>query len=306
MATIEQHEVSRFFEPQKLAGLERMRFTTKRRVEGNYSGRHIARRMGGAGEFVDYREYTPGDDLRRLDWRVMGRTGRAYLKLFQDETNLNCTIVLDVSGSMEQGAKRHSNLSGSKLEWAQYFATALSHLIVLGRDAVGMALVGEQLLDYWPPSSAYLHRMLLHEQIERLRPAGRSELAGSLDELILRVRQRGVLLLISDFLVDSLEPLVSSLRKFRSRGWEVIALHLVHPDEERLPEGMAFRFTGFEFDGTVDCQLSEVRREYLKRFNLHMAATRAALLGVGCEYHRASTATSYLEVLRSFLVLRSA
>lgn len=306
MTTIEKHEVSRFFEPQKLTGLERMRFTTKRRVEGNYSGRHIARRMGGAGEFVDYREYTPGDDLRRLDWRVMGRTGRGYLKLFQDETNLNCTIVLDVSGSMEQGAKRHSNLSGSKLEWGQYFATALSHLIVLGRDAVGMGLVGEQLVDYWPPSSAYQHRMLLHEQIERLRPAGRSELAGSLDELILRVSQRGVLLLISDFLVDSLEPLISSLRKYRSRGWEVIALHLVHPDEERLPEGMAFRFTGFEADGTVDCQLSEVRREYEKRFNLHLAATRAALLGVGCEYHRASTKTSYLEVLRSFLVLRSA
>lgn len=306
MATVERHTASRFFEPQKLSGLERMRFTTPRRVEGNYSGRHVARRMGGAGEFVDYREYTPGDDLRRLDWRVMGRTGRTYLKLYQDETNLNCTIVLDVSGSMEQGAKWSSNLAGSKLEWVQYFATALSHLIVLGRDAVGMALVGEQLIDYWPPSSAYEHRLLLHRQLERLHPAGRSELARGLDELILRSKQRGVILLVSDFLVEALDPLLASVRKFRSRGWEVIALHLLHPDEERLPDGMSFRFTGFEADGSVDCQLSEIRREYQIRFARHMAATRAALLGVGCDYFRASTATSYLEVLRSFLVLRSA
>ncbi len=306
MATAERIKVSRFFEPQTLSGLERMRFTTPRRVEGSYSGRHIAKRMGGAGEFVDYREYTPGDDLRRVDWRVMGRMGRAYLKLFQDETDLSCTMVLDTSGSMLQGAKSRVDPHGSKLEWVQYFATALSHLIVLGRDAVGLALVNESLNNYLQPSSAYQHRLLLHDQIEALRAAGKSRLALGLDELILRVRRRGVLLLISDFLIDSLDPLVSSLRKFRSRGWEVIALHIVHPDEERLPDGMAFQFEGLEADGFVDCQLSEVRRAYQDRFAAHLAAIRGALLGAGCDYNRVSTATSYLEVLRTFLVLRSA
>ncbi len=306
MAMIERTTVSRFFEPQKLSGLERMRFTTPRRVEGSYSGRHIAKRMGGAGEFVDYREYTPGDDLRRVDWRVMGRMGRAYLKLFQDETDLSCTMVLDISGSMMQGVRQRSLSEVSKLEWVQYFTTALSHLIVLSRDAVALALINDVLLNYVPPSSSYQHRLLLHEQIENLRALGKSDLSRGLDELILRVRRRGVLLLVSDFLVDSLDSLVASVRKFRSRGWEVIALHIVHPDEERLPDGMAFRFHGLESDGVVDCQLSEVRRAYQDRFALHLAATRAALLGVGCDYHRASTATSYLEVLRSFLVLRSA
>jgi uncharacterized protein (DUF58 family) len=310
VVTAERIRSSRFFEPQKLSGLEKMRFTTPRRVEGAYSGRHIAKRQGGAGEFVDYREYTPGDDLRRVDWRVMGRMGRAYLKLYQDETDLSCTLVLDVSGSMLQGhldgTRSHANSPASKLEWMQYFATALSHLIVLARDSVGLALVNDGLVKYVPPSSTYEHRLLLHEQIERLQPTGASQLARGLDELLVRVRRRGVLLVISDFLVDSADTLMGSLRKFRSRGWEVIALHLVHPDEERLPEGMAFRFIGLEGEGLVNCTLAEVRRAYQDRFAAHLAATRAALIGTGCDYHRASTASSYLDVLRAFLVLRSA
>src|SRR5436190_16077303 len=125
MAITARIKPSRFFEPQKLSGLERMRFTTPRRVEGSYSGRHIAKRLGGAGEFVDYREYSPGDDLRHVDWRVMGRMGRAYLKLFQDETDLSCTLVLDCSGSMLQGDQPKSARGQSKLAWMQYFSTAL-------------------------------------------------------------------------------------------------------------------------------------------------------------------------------------
>jgi uncharacterized protein (DUF58 family) len=305
MAIAERPKTSPFFEPRKLAGLERMRFTTPRRVEGSYSGQHIAKRLGGAGEFVDYREYTPGDDLRHVDWRVMGRMGRAYLKLFQDETDLSCTLVLDASGSMLQGSLPAGGRNPSKLAWMQYFATALSHLIILNRDAVGLAVVNDSLLQFTPPSSTYQHRMLLHEQIERLRPVGGSKLAIGLDQLLLRVRRRGVLLVVSDFLVESLEPLIGSLRKFRARGWEVIALHVVHPDEQRLPEGTAFRFYGLEGDGLIDCQSSEIRREYQARFDKHLTTTRAALLAASCDYYFASTATSYLDLLRTFLVLRS-
>jgi uncharacterized protein (DUF58 family) len=305
VATVERHQASPFFEPSKLAGLEKMRFTTPRRVEGAYSGQHVAKRMGGAGEFVDYREYAPGDDLRHVDWRVMGRMGRAYLKLFQDETDLSCTMVLDASGSMLQGHLPKNGRQPSKFAWMQYFATALSHLITLNRDSVGLATVNDSLLQYVPPSSTYQHRMLLHEQIERLRPVGGSKLATGLDQLLLRVRRRGVLLVVSDFLMETLEPLIGRLRKFRARGWEVITLHLVHPDEQRLPEGTAFRFYGLESDGLVDCQSAEIRREYQDRFARHLASTRAALLAAGCDYYFASTATSYLDVLRTFLVLRS-
>jgi uncharacterized protein (DUF58 family) len=297
---------SRYFEPGKLAGLEKLRFSPTRRVEGAYSGRHAARRLGGAGEFVDYREYAPGDDLRRVDWKALGRMGRTVLKLYQDETDLSCTLVLDCSGSMLQGARSKRDHRGSKLEWMQYFATALSHLILLRRDAVGLAVARERLSDFAPPQGSLQQRDLLHRTIEELIPYGKTSLAASLDDLMLRVRRRGVLLIMSDFLEDDLDRLAASVRKFRARGWEILALHLIHPDEERLPDGNSFRFQGLEFDGEVSCQVAEVRREYERRFQTHLAATRRALLSVGCDHQQVLTTTAYLEVLRSFLAGRGA
>jgi len=305
-ASERQGSRSRFFDPAALAGLERMRFTTRRHVEGHYTGRHAARRRGGAGEFVDHREYAPGDDLRHVDWKATGRTGRAFLKRFQDETDLNCTMLIDCSGSMTHGARSPSDGSGSKLEWCQYFTTSLAHLLVLGRDAVGVGIVGDGLTDYVPPAGSTEHRSLVHQTIEQLAPGGTTNLAQGMDDLLIRARRRGVLMIFSDFLVDSLDPVVASLRNFRARGWEIIAMHLIHPEERDLPEGNAFRFLDWEGDGVVHCQLTEVRQEYQRRFEAMMTSIRGALVSVGCDYQRVMTSQKELDVLRSFLVRRSA
>src|SRR5688572_32597716 len=107
---------SRFLNLRALSALEHMRFVTRHQIEGAYSGRHRSKQQGGAAEFVDYREYAPGEDLRRLDWKVLARTDRPYVRLYQDETNLICTIVLDASGSMQFGGNRRAAAtSGSKL-----------------------------------------------------------------------------------------------------------------------------------------------------------------------------------------------
>ena len=226
---------SRFLELSTLASLQHKRFTTRRRVEGAYTGRHISRTQGGSGEFADYREYTAGDDLRRLDWRVLARTGRAYLKVFQDETNLVCTMMLDASGSMRFGAENENNLDGSKLEYAQYLTTALSHVIASQRDQVGLAIASDGLQEYIPPASTDREITRIQETLERLDTQPVTDLATALQQLFTRVRQRGVLILASDFLVDEIEPVFAALRLFRHRRWEVVILHLVHPEEERLP-----------------------------------------------------------------------
>ncbi|PAY16764.1 hypothetical protein CKO51_24805 [Rhodopirellula sp. SM50] len=304
-----QPYVSRFFDASALAGFEQMRFSPRRAVDGSFSGRHISRRRGGSGEFVDYREYSPGDDVRRIDWKAMGRMGRAYLKIFQDDTDLNCTLVLDGSGSMAQGGVTRGSrqdLRGSKFDWMQHFATALSHLIVFGRDAAGLAVIGQGLDDYLAPSSSLQSRQLMHHTIEQLTPTGATGLGQGLEELLNRATRRGVLVVLSDFLVDSMDEVVARLRNFRARGWEVITLHLIHPDEQNLPDGNAFRFAGLEGDGVVNCQLSEVRRAYQQRFEALTTSTRKVLSGIGCDYYRVSTSESYLEVLRSFLVVRGA
>jgi len=294
---------SRFLDLRALAALAHMRFTTRHRIEGSYSGRHQSRQMGGAGEFVDFREYSGSEDLRRLDWKVLARTGKAFIRLHQDETNLLCTVAIDASGSMQFSGDRGGR--GSKLEYVQHLATALSHVISHGQDQVGLALLDDGLRESIPPGATPSHVQGIQQRIEDLQPRPATHMAPALRDLFERSRRRGVLLLMSDFLVDDLQGVFGAVRLFRHRNWEVVVLHFVHPDEEALPEGTAYRFEGMENDGRLDCSPAEIREIYRERFEAHLAMVRQSAMAGGCDYRRVSTAVPYLETLGGFLVERA-
>jgi uncharacterized protein (DUF58 family) len=297
---------SRFLDLPALSALAHMRFVTRQQIEGNYTGRHRSRQQGGAGEFVDFREYTPGEDLRRLDWKVLARTGRGYVRLFQDETNLLCTLVIDASGSMSfNGQAKAAAGEGSKLQYVQYLATALTHVISRQQDQVGLAVVADGVQEVHPPGSTGSHVAELQKVIETLQTRPTTRLAEALRDLFQRLHRRGVLVLASDFLVDDLEAVFASVRLFRHRRWEVVILHVIHPQEERLPEGIAYRFEGLENDGQIDCSPAEVRALYEKRFAEHVSVVRGMALAAGCDYRRVSTGVPYLQTLGGFLVERS-
>jgi uncharacterized protein (DUF58 family) len=305
--TMNAQEQSRFLDLRALAALERLRFTTRHRIEGSYTGSHTSRQQGGAGEFVDYREYSGSEDLRRLDWKVLARTGKTFVRIHEEETNLLCTLVIDTSGSMAfpDSEQRGGQRRGSKLEYAQYLATALTHVITSGQDQVGLALLGERLSEMLPPGARRTHVNQVYELIEQIKLRPTRAMAAGLREMFERCRRRGVMLLMSDFLMDDLEDVFAGLRLFRHRGWEVIILHLVHPEEERLPEATAYRFEGMEGDGWVDCSPAEVRATYRERFGAHLAMVRQLALAGGCHYRRVSTAIPYLQTLGGFLVERA-
>jgi uncharacterized protein (DUF58 family) len=286
----------RFLDLRALAALQHLRFCPRQRIEGTFSGRHSSRRQGGSGEFADFREYTDGEDLRRLDWKVLARTGRAYTRLYQDETNLICTLAVDASTSMRFGTGM------SKLEYVQFLATALSEIIRCQQDQVGLAVLAAGLADFVPPGSVRSHIEHLQGIIEVLQTQPVTNLAGGLRTLFQRLTRRGVLLLMSDFLVDDLDAVFAAVRLFRHRRWEVIVLHIVHPDEERLPEGGAYRFEGLENDGRIDCTPAEIRTLYEQRFEAHAGMVRTLALAAGCDYRRVSTAIPYLQTLGGFLV----
>jgi uncharacterized protein (DUF58 family) len=296
---------SRFLDLRALAALEHMRFSTRHRVEGTFMGHHQSRQLGGAGEFVDFREYTGGEDLRRLDWKVYARTGKAFVRLHEDETNLACTLVIDASGSMRFGAAGRRDASGSKLEYVQYLATALSQVITRSQDHVGLAVLDGVLSEWLAPGMIASHVEHLQQIIETLGTHASLTMAAGLRELFERSRRRGVLLVMSDFLMDDVEEVFAALRLFRHRGWDIVVLHFVHPDEERLPDGVAFRFEGMEGDGRVNCSPSEIRAAYHERFAAHLAMVRQLSLAGGCDYRRVSTAIPYLQTLRGFLVERA-
>lgn len=293
-----------------MAALEHMRFVTRHRIEGAYSGRHRSRQQGGAGEFVDFREYVEGEDLRRLDWKVLARTGRAYVRLYQDETNLMSMLCIDASGSMNFGGNGSSRGKGvqpvgSKLEYAQFLSTALSHIITRQQDQVGLGLVADGLQAYVEPGATASHAARVQARIEDIKTHPRTALGDGLRDLFGRVSRRGVLMLLSDFLIDDLEDAWRAIRLFRHRHWEVVVLHLVHPDEERLPTGLAYRFVGLEGEGHIDCSPGDIARQYEERFEAHAAMVRSLSLATGCDYRRVSTAVPYLQTLSGFLVERS-
>lgn len=296
---------SRFLEIQKLTALEHMRFSTRQRIEGVYSGRHQSRQRGGAGEFADYREYSAGEDLRKLDWKVLGRTGKAYIRLFQDEKNLLCTLAVDTSASMSFGGRSAADLTGSKLEYGQYLMTALAHMIGRGQDQVGLALLNDGLQEFFPPGGTQSHIKMLQEAIEKIETSSSTKMNEGLVRLFEQTRARSVLMFFSDFLFDDLEETFATLRLFRHRQSEVVILHVIHPGEERLPEGSAFRFEGLENEGTVECSPAEIQREYQRRFHAHIDAVRTLSLSNGCDYLRVSTAVPYLQTLQEFLVDRA-
>ena len=303
----EARPAGRFLDLRALSALAHLRFATRHRIEGAYSGRHRSRQRGGSAEFVDYREYSAGEDLRRIDWKVLGRTGRPYVRLYQDETNLLCTMLVDASRSM-RFAGADGTADRSKLAYVQRLATAMSQVIGGQRDQVGLAVAANGLAEVIPPAGTPGHVWRVQQAIERLgdgrRPAG-TDLAGALRALSDRSGRRGVLVVMSDFLVDDLEPVFANVRLFRHRRWDVVVLHVVHPEEERLPAGTAWRFDGMEDDGSADCSPADVGRAYEAAFEAHAAAVRALTLAAGCDYRRVSTAVPYLQTLGTFLVERS-
>jgi uncharacterized protein (DUF58 family) len=298
-------KTSRFLDLRALMALEHMRFSTRRRVEGAFMGYHQSRQLGGAGEFADFREYTGGEDLRRLDWKVLARTGKAFVRLHEEETNLNCTLAIDVSGSMRFGAASGKNFAGSKLEYVQYLATAFSYVISRGQDQVGLAVLDGGLREKIAQGATVSHIGRIQEVIENLSASPCIHMAGGLRDLFEQSTRRGVLMLMSDFLMEDLEDVFAAIRLFRHRGWDIVVLHIVHPLEEQLPDGMAYRFEGMENEGRINCSPSEIRIAYKERFGAHLAMVRQLALAGGCDYRRVSTAISYLQILGDFLVERA-
>jgi uncharacterized protein (DUF58 family) len=296
---------SRFLDLRALSALDHMRFTTRRRVEGTFMGCHSSRQLGGAGEFVDFREYTGTEDLRRLDWKVLARTGKAFVRIHEEETNLLCALVIDASGSMRFGAADRRNAAGSKIEYVQHLATALSHVISRTQDQVGLAVLNGSLREWLAPGATASHVEHLQQVIEGLETQPSLHMADGLRELFERCRRRGVLLVASDFLMEDLEDVFAGLRLFRHRGWDIVVLHVVHPDEERLPQGVAYRFEGMENEGRVNCSPAEISAAYRERFAAHLAMVRQLALAGGCDYRRVSTAIPYLQTLGGFLVERA-
>jgi uncharacterized protein (DUF58 family) len=268
-------------------------------VEGFLRGLHRSPTHGFSVEFSEYRQYTPGDDPRHLDWRVYARTDRHYVKRFEDETNLRCYLLLDLSRSMSYGS-----LGYSKGEYAKTASATLAHFLGSQRDAVGLMTFDEGIVEYVPARHrpGHLHRLIIC--LERLYSGSSTDLGAPIERIARIVTKRSLIVLVSDLLAP-LGSLAVQLGALRSRGHEVVVLRVLDPMEESFEFTTPSIFEDVESGRDLYVDPESVRRGYLSRFADHASALRGICGDLGIDLYHFTTDRPLELALLDFVSSRS-
>lgn len=288
-----------FLDSAVLARLGTLPLMSRRPMLGQVSGRHASPHRGASVEFAEYRKYVPGDDLRRLDWRAYGRSDRFYIKEFEADTNLRCCVILDTSGSMEFGS-----VGVSKLEYARRIAATLGYLAVQQGDAIGLTCVADGIVTSVPPRRNPAHLTHIFDVLEQCKPAGPTQLDTILHELAETIRQRALIVILSDFFVEP-ATLRSCFEHLRYRKHDVAAFHLLDPEEIGFTFQRPTRFLDLEGGPAIFVEPSEIAERYHTALKKYLDELKQVVLETGVDYRRVSLDTSFEKVLTQFLVDRA-
>jgi uncharacterized protein (DUF58 family) len=289
---------TRYLDPRVIARLGTLDLKARAIVEGFLSGLHRSPFKGFSVEFAEYRQYFPGDDLSTLDWKVYAKTDRHFVKKFEEETNLDCHILLDVSGSM---GYRSGELT--KLQYGSYLAAALSYLMNRQRDAVGLIAFDDRIREMLPARARPGHLTSILVTLERLQLGTQTDVAKPLRDLAEAIHKRGLVILISD-LLDDIDRVIDGLKQFRYRGTEVIVFHLLDPAELRFPFEQAARFRDMETQVEVLAVPNDVRKQYLEAITELIERYKRELRSAGIDYTLLETSTPLEHGLMSYLFTR--
>jgi len=253
-------KLSQILQGDELARIKSLHLYAKQVVEGYCTGLHRSPHKGYSVEFKQHRPYVPGDEIKNVDWKVFGRSDRYYIREFEEETNLQCSILFDVSGSMQY---KGDDAKFSKHEYAKRVAAALSWLMMAQTDAVGMITFDDAVRSFVPCRSITRHMKVLMETLERSRTGGETEIGNVFRTLVPRLGRRGLVVVISD-LFGEVQPLMKAMAHLRHRGHEVLVLQIWDRDELEFPFRSWTRFINLEDES--DLQLLDpavLRRTYL-------------------------------------------
>jgi uncharacterized protein (DUF58 family) len=288
-----------YLRPEVLSGIARLDLKARLIVEGFISGLHKSPYHGISVEFAEHREYSPGDDLKHLDWRVFARSDRYYIKQYEEETNLVSHILLDASESMRYGSQ-----SMSKYDYGCCVAAALAFLLLRQQDSVGLVLFDEDVRVRIPPSAKAPMLMNMAREMAEIRPRKKTTLGNTLHRLAEEVKRRGMIVLISDLFVD-LDDLKRGLKHFRYAGHEVLVVHVLDEFELTFPFDGNVRFKGLEEMPTLLVEPRPLRRAYLDAVGKFTSEVGAWCKDNRIDYTLLSTADRLDASLSQFLASRS-
>ena len=290
--------------PQALARLASMELRARAIVEGHFSGQHRSHYKGASVEFADHRNYSPGDELRHLDWKLYGRTDRFFVKQYDAETNMNVMLVLDVSGSMGYGSGEIT-----KLQYGSYLAAGLAYLTSRQGDAPGLALIADGVVERLMPRTRPAHLRRLWDTLDVARvgapgPGAHEHddfaIADGLADVAPLLSRRGIIVLISD-LLEPPDRLLRGLRYFRHRGHDVIVLQVLDEAEVNFPFRGAVEFQDLESGRRLRTETGDVRASYLREFARHQEALRDGCRSAGMDYQLMRTDEPFSRALTAYL-----
>lgn len=291
-------QAASFIDPHALMRIKSLQLRAKVVVEGFYSGLHRSPYHGFSVEFSEYRQYSPGDDPRYLDWRLYARSDRYFIKRFEDETNLRCYLLVDLSRSMGYGS-----LEYTKVDYARTAAATLAYFLSKQRDAVGLVTFEERIAEYVPARyrPGHLHRLMLC--LERSVAGNSTDLTAPLEQVAATVRKRGLIVLISDLLAP-IERLQTNLGYLRSQGHEVVLLRVLDPAEIEFTFEKPALFVDLETGRDLYVDPAAAREQYLKNFRQHAEQVRQICRELGIDYYEAATTRPLELALFDFLRAR--
>ena len=294
--------ISEVLSSRDIAKFSNLQVLAKGVVEGFCSGLHRSPHKGFSVEFKEHRAYVRGDDIRTIDWKLFGKTDRLYIREYEEETNLRCTILLDSSGSMAYSGSRSNG--STKHDYAVRTAACLAYLMLQQQDSVGLVTFDKQVRRYIPPRARPKHLQAIINELKVQKPQFETELSDVFHEMVVKIHRRGLLIIISDLFGD-VDQLMKSLAHFRHANHEIIIFQIWDPDEMDFPFRQWTQFASLESASNrhlVDP--AQIRRAYLEKL-----AQFRDQLAQGCNRHRISlvpmtTDQPYADSLAAYLALR--
>jgi uncharacterized protein (DUF58 family) len=291
--------VQRFLDPSVLAGISGLDLVAKTVVDGFVAGLHRSPDFGFSQEFAEYRAYSPGDDLRHVDWNVFARTERAYLKRYRGETNSFLTVLLDASNSM-----KYASHQVSKMDYARFTAASLFYLAINSqRDAAGLIVFDDEVRHYVRPSTRQGQLFRLLGALEHAEPGARTDFAKPLLHFQNFLRRRGLVVIISDF-YEPPERIVGTVEPLRFHGNEVVLFHILDPKEIRPELGEPAVLVDMETQEHLEVTPEYARNEYCGKMDAHIESLRDRARASGMDYFLLVTDRPLDSALREYLTIR--
>ena len=295
----QDQRVRRLLEPEVVSKLRNMELRARLVVEGFIQGLHRSPYHGFSVEFAEYRQYMPGDSPRFVDWKVYAKTDRYYMKVFEEETNLKCVILLDKSASMGFAGK-----GITKLRWGSLLAAALGFLMLKQQDATGLVVFDDHIRDYVPARSVRAQLYEILGRLERVQPSERTNVSGALHTMAERLKRRGLVVLVSD-LLDDPDKILRGLQHFRHRQHEVLVFHVLDDLERTFDYSQEARFVDLETQREIRTQPWFIKEEYRRQVDAWMQHLARECRQHLIDYVPMTTSTPFDLALLAFLNKRS-